>query len=313
MKDKIRKLLGRRLSITLLLSFGALLFGVLLFWGLMKHQSVLCEAPLSSDISSSDSVESSWGNKALSSRTDSSLDSELSPKEEPELMDRQSDRGDANKSDSQHDIPGNLNVNNKDSHMIDVPYLTQQGICPSGCEVVSATMMLRYYGYSITIHNFIDEYLDMETFYRSDGVLYGPDPKKAFAGDPLDEFSCGCYAPVIEKSLNRILSSDLTAVDTTGTTLEELEKLYIDNDIPVAIWASVNMQPTREGNVWITEEGDVIQWITPEHCLVLVGYDESEYYFNDPYENKGLVSYDKELVEARFQELGKQSVVIIPT
>lgn len=32
--------------------------------------------------------------------------------------------------------------------------------------------------------------------------------------------------------------------------------------------------------------------------------------FNDPYESNGLVSYDKDLVEERFEELGYQSVVI---
>jgi uncharacterized protein YvpB len=48
-----------------------------------------------------------------------------------------------------------------------------------------------------------------------------------------------------------------------------------------------------------------------EHCLVLVGYDDNNYYFNDPYKNHGVIPYEKKLVNQRFLELGKQSVVIL--
>lgn len=33
--------------------------------------------------------------------------------------------------------------------------------------------------------------------------------------------------------------------------------------------------------------------------MLLVGYDEKEYYFNDPYDNNGVIGYERELVEKR--------------
>ena len=33
--------------------------------------------------------------------------------------------------------------------------------------------------------------------------------------------------------------------------------------------------------------------------MLLVGYDEEGYYFNDPYENNGVIRYDKTIVEDR--------------
>ncbi len=39
-------------------------------------------------------------------------------------------------------------------------------------------------------------------------------------------------------------------------------------------------------------------------------YDDDNYYFNDPYENHGLIGYEKSLVEKRFEELGKQALII---
>ena len=192
----------------------------------------------------------------------------------------------------------------------DVPYISQEEKFPSGCEMVSSAMVLQYYGYSVTAEELIDVYLDKEDFYWEDDILYGADPYKAFAGDPRDSWSCGCYAPVVEKTLNRVLSGKQKAVDTTGTSLKDLEK-HIDTQDPGLVWASINMEPTCPGNEWIAvDSGRTVRWISPEHCMVLVGYDEDKYYFNDPYESNGLVSYSKSLVEKRFQELGYQSVVI---
>lgn len=33
--------------------------------------------------------------------------------------------------------------------------------------------------------------------------------------------------------------------------------------------------------------------------MLLVGYDEKKYYFNDPYDNNGVIGYERELVEKR--------------
>ena len=33
--------------------------------------------------------------------------------------------------------------------------------------------------------------------------------------------------------------------------------------------------------------------------MLLVGYDEKNYYFNDPYDNNGVIGYTKEIVERR--------------
>ena len=44
--------------------------------------------------------------------------------------------------------------------------------------------------------------------------------------------------------------------------------------------------------------------------MLLVGYDEESYYFNDPYSG-ALVSFTKELTADRYAELGKQSLVIL--
>ena len=54
------------------------------------------------------------------------------------------------------------------------------------------------------------------------------------------------------------------------------------------------------GPSWkLLDSGEEFTWISNEHCMLLVGYDEEGYYFNDPYENNGVIRYDKAVVEDR--------------
>lgn len=54
---------------------------------------------------------------------------------------------------------------------LSVPYISQEGSFPNGCESVSATMLLRYYGFDITPDEFIDSYLPCEPVRISWGTV----------------------------------------------------------------------------------------------------------------------------------------------
>ena len=70
--------------------------------------------------------------------------------------------------------------------------------------------------------------------------------------------------------------------------------------MPVIFWACINMREPIVGPEWkLFDTEEIFTWISNEHCMLLVGYDEKGYYFNDPHENRGLIHYDKELVEKR--------------
>ena len=110
---------------------------------------------------------------------------------------------------------------------IKAPYIDQSGAYPTGCESVSAVMLLRFLGVGISVDEFIEKYLDKQGFEERDGVLYGPDPRKYFCGSPYDADSFGCYAPVVAKALRRALGSGYTVTDETGVRLEELARRYL--------------------------------------------------------------------------------------
>ena len=169
-------------------------------------------------------------------------------------------------------------------NVIDVPYLDQSVRYPTGCESVSAVMLLRYLGYEMSVDEFIEQYLDRQEFELREGELYGPDPTKYFCGSPYDEESFGCYAPVITQALKKAIGEMYEVLDLTGT---------------------------ETGPQWkLKDSGEVFTWISNEHCMLLVGYDEEGYYFNDPYENNGVIRYPKEIVEDRYKAQHMQAVAV---
>lgn len=123
---------------------------------------------------------------------------------------------------------------------LEVPYLSQVGILPNGCETVSAVMLLHYYGFSVDPVDFCDTYLDKGEVSVRWGCRYGPNPKEQYAGDPKSEKGgWGCFAPVIIKALNQYLKGqDCYAKNLTGLTLEEIVQQYTVQEIPVAIWCT---------------------------------------------------------------------------
>ena len=186
---------------------------------------------------------------------------------------------------------------------IKVPYIDQSIKYPTGCESVSAVMLLQYLGYEITVDEFIENCLECREMEVRDGILYGPDPNISFCGSPYNEDSFGCYAPALIKALDKAAGKRFSFINETGTPMETLLEKYIDRGMPVIFWACIDMKEPIVGPSWKLEEApqETFTWISNEHCMLLVGYDEEGYSFNDPYENHGVIRYEKELVQKRHE------------
>lgn len=193
--------------------------------------------------------------------------------------------------------------------------LSQDGI-PTGCESVSTVALLQHLGIEITIDEFIDNFLPCQGFYRQNGMLYGPDPNEYFAGNPYETSSLGCYPDVILKALREMKRSgypgmeNLNFRNVSGTDLNTLIDFYIENGHPVLLWVSIDMKKPYEGMKYRLEDGSLYTWTAQEHCTVLCGYDDSNYYLMDPLKNGEIMGYSKELVETRYNEMKKNAVVV---
>lgn len=197
---------------------------------------------------------------------------------------------------------------------LSVPYISQEGSFPNGCESVSATMLLRYYGFDITPDEFIDSYLPCEPVRISWGTRYGPNPKLVYAGDPRsDSDGYGCFAPVIVKAMNSYLSGKgYYAKNVTGTSLSTLASTYIDSGNPVLVWGTVGMKEIDRIIQWQSDDRtESFLYPANEHCMVFSGYDGENYWFSDPYDSNGTVAYPISDSVMAYNQLGTQAVVIM--
>lgn len=197
----------------------------------------------------------------------------------------------------------------------DVPHIYQYDSYPTGCESVSAVCALRYSGEDISVDTFIDQYLSRGVLEENaEGSLTGPSLDDAFIGDPRTVHGCGCNAPVIVEAAGRVLEgTDRKIRNLTGTGLSTLCREYISRDIPVILWATIQMQAWTNTITWTDEvKGDTVTFYTAEHCLVLMGFDEENYYFSDPASESEITAYDRASVEAAYEKLGKQAAAVVP-
>lgn len=198
--------------------------------------------------------------------------------------------------------------------IIKMNYMNQSGRWPTGCESVSAVMVLNHLGIDISVDEFIEKYIPCRPFECVNGVTYGADPYVAFAGSPYDENAFGCYAPVIVSAFERVFKDyekSFSAVDVSGVPVDILIEKYVNAGMPVVFWACIDMKPPVFGPSWrLFSDGSEFTWTSNEHCMVLAGADEEKYYFYDPWENHGLIGWERALVVKRHSAQKSMAVAV---
>ncbi len=174
---------------------------------------------------------------------------------------------------------------------------------PTGCEITSLAMALVHCGVAA-------DKCDLADHYLAKGEIGVSDFRKVFVGDPRDEDAYGCYAPVIVTAANRYLSakgSQLKAKDLSGTAFSEL-LTSVDSGVPVLVWATQDCIDGAYIDSWYVD-GEELYWLWPEHCMVLLGYSDYQVWVADPLYGE-IKAYDRVLFEVRYNDLGKQAVIL---
>lgn len=151
-------------------------------------------------------------------------------------------------------------------HVLDIDAILQLPDYPTGCEIVSLAMALRYVtGEQLVIDTLIDDYLPTDDH----------DFTRGFIGNPKSADGGGCFPPVIVTCANRFFADnhmEFTAVNASGITREELYKT-IDAGFPVLMWTTMYLEEPRFISHIVRHDGQTFQWYVSEHCLLVKGYD----------------------------------------
>lgn len=198
------------------------------------------------------------------------------------------------------------------SMQLRLPFCSTKGLLPNGSEIVSTLMLLHYWGIPADLDNVMVS-LKKSPLQKQGTTLTGPDPDKAFAGDPKKKDSAGCFAPPLVQLLSQFLPPLLRTQDATGTQLEQLAKKDLADGEPVLIWATTEMQEPAAVIHWTLPDGSTCDWPKNTVCMVLVGYDETSYWLEDPSMKTGPVRWSKQLVRKRYEGIGSHCLTVSKT
>ncbi|WP_233260501.1 C39 family peptidase [Paenisporosarcina sp. OV554] len=195
---------------------------------------------------------------------------------------------------------------------IDVPVVMQYPELPNGCEITSLTAILNSYGIDVSKTIMADRYLPKVAFSTQDGKRFGPNPHIAFAGNPRD-LNGGWYVfanPIVKAAEDVIAANkkDLYAENVSGSTREEILS-YIDQNIPVVMWVTLDLSPPiKRGGWYIEGTNEFHSSFTNLHAVVLDGWEDGKVHIMNPL--KGRVSHSEDVFFDSYEALGSQAVIV---
>ncbi len=185
---------------------------------------------------------------------------------------------------------------------IELGWIDQNPELPSGCESVSLTMVLNYYGFDLKKTDISDRYM-----------IYGDNFVTSFEGNPYSKQGGAVFAPGLATVANIILSereSTLKAEDVSGTDFETLITEYIYHYVPVVIYTTTDYGKVSYYDAVRTYNGREYHAVRRGHCVVLAGYDETDnsVILYDPI--SGVIKVDKEKVKSIYDDFYQMAVVV---
>lgn len=214
---------------------------------------------------------------------DISIISSLSPKDIlSSSQDKDYNANETEENDSQ-EVINTIEIPN--SKKLDVPLINQLPELYNGCEITSLTMMLNYIGIDVDKMTLAEEVKkDPTPIIRSGDVITSwGDPQYGFVGSISGNTGVG-YAVYPEPLIPLINDyTDDRGVNLTGKSLDTL-KQYLASDHPIIVWVTADW--TMPSFITWTKNDKTIHATFSEHAVLLTGFDENYFYFNDPLANK---------------------------
>ena len=175
---------------------------------------------------------------------------------------------------------------------------------PTGCESAALTILLRYYGLNINMSDVVNRLPKGSLPYTENVIRYGGNPYVEFVGHPNSSSSYGVY----EKPIISVAESFKPGIiDGSGMKLDDVLKV-VSEGRPVLVWVSMNMAVPYISTSWTYKPtGEKISWMSNEHALVIVGYNQNNVVVSDSLYGS-IKYYNRNVFESRYNTYGKRAV-----
>lgn len=199
---------------------------------------------------------------------------------------------------------------------IDMENIQQLPELPVGCEITALTILLRYCGFDAEKTDLAKNYLPTSwgNARYEDGKTYKDSFYDYFIGDPFGR-GYGCFSGAIERAAVNYISDHgggFTVINISGSHPDVLYD-YLAAGTPVLCWATDGMIEPEYYETWYDNAtGEQLDWYLNEHCFVLAGFNMSAdlVTLNDPM--KGIIDYNINKFETRYDQMHRQAIVILP-
>lgn len=196
---------------------------------------------------------------------------------------------------------------------LSVPVVKQKPELPNGCEITSLTAVLKFYGFSVSKMEMANTYLPKEPFVYKNGKRYGPNPYKAYAGDPRLKTGFFSYAPPIVKAAEKYFkgrTTKYTAKDISGSK-QEIFYQHLNNGVPVVIWVTLDLSKPKVTSSWyFSDTKEHFKAPVNLHAVVLTGYDKKKNTVQVMNPLKGMVTQDADKFFKSYKELGSHAMIV---
>ncbi len=195
--------------------------------------------------------------------------------------------------------------------MISVPAQDQNPQLPNGCEVTSLSMLLTSVGHPVSKLTLAKEqpYDSVPRVKNKAGqtISWG-NPNVGFVGSPYSWANgFGIFHGPITQLLNEILPGQ--ALDLTNEPFQTI-LAYVAKGRPVMVWNTAIFKPTNAFPAdWETPEGP-FHSTYDEHCVLVVGYDKTHIYINNPLNGEKEQAVNRANFIAAWHQLGNQAVTV---
>ena len=181
----------------------------------------------------------------------------------------------------------------------------------NGCEVTSLAMLLNYKGIRISKLELADKMLKDNTNLVVDGdgnILQWGNPNVGFVGDVTgNSIGLSINPEPLVPLVNQYYSGE--ALNLTGSTIDSL-KASIDNNNPVLVWINENFLSPIEYVSWQDSYGNEIWADMNTHTVLLTGYNEGCFYYNDPLYGYKDASIELQTFETVWNEMGRMALTV---
>lgn len=199
--------------------------------------------------------------------------------------------------------PQSIHYDDDETVLIDVPVTSQFPEFHNGCEAVAVKMMFDAFGIEKDKSEVVDEFPKDETEVEFDdygNISVWGDPDIGFVGSMpgQEEIGYSINPDPVVKYIGRYFENP---VNLTGASNEVLER-YLRAGNPVVVWITVGFSDVTTSTSWMTPDGREINGTFDTHAMTLVGFDQYNYYLNDPFTG----TKDMQVSKARFNEVWAQ-------